>query len=293
VLASSLLALTALTIPSCVFFRSFAHVGPMVESDSTVPTGDAADADVHVDFYGGRIQIRAADGETITTLHTRDNLDEVEPRLEQRREGRHVSTRLWLDTEHNVLFRHDDDDDAVNEWTLGLGTRVPIDLDLGLAMCEGDCDLGAVALKRARVSLGLGETTLRFSRPNPIELDELHVELGAGDFAVRDLGNARCSSISIEAGVGSFDIDCHGEWTRPALLRVEAGMGTVDIRLPPELPVRVDIADVAFGDIAAPDFRQERAGDERHLYSPNWTDEGVHLSIEIEASFGSVNLVRE
>jgi hypothetical protein len=280
-----------LVAAACIHFRSMAKVGPIVERDFTVAVGDAADADVHVDFYCGRMLMRAADedsSDTLVALHARDNLEEVEPRCEERRDGRHVSARLWLDTEHNVSAG--DDDERTNSWTIALGRRLPIDLDVALAVCDGDCDLGAVALKRARVSLGAGEATLRFSRPNPVRLEELRVELGAGDFAIRQLGNARCRSIAVETGVGKFEIDCHGEWTEPALLRVETGMGSVEIRIPRDLPTRVDVGDFTFGNLAAPDFRDDGHG---RLSTSNWTEEGPRLSIEIEARFGNVKLLRE
>jgi hypothetical protein len=215
---------------------------------------------------------------------------EVEPRCEERRDGRHVSVRLWVDTERSVAIL--DEEDVTHEWALSLGRRVPIDLSLGLAACEGDVDLGGAALRRAKVTLGAGKATLRFSSRNPCELEELRLEMGAGHFIVRELGNARCRSIAIEAGAGEFEIDCRGEWSGSSVLRIEAGMGGVEIRVPRDLAVRVDATDTIFGEVSAPDFRQEDEDVERFV-SPNWDEDGPRLTIEVEASFAGVNVLRE
>jgi len=278
----------AVLAPACVI-RSLAETGPLIEREFAAPAGDAAGADLHVDFHGGRVTVASEDGDRIVALVARDNLEEVEPRCDVRRDGRHVSARLWVDTERGVLHAGKDGE-AIHEWTVTLGRRVPIDLDLAFAACEAEVDLGGVPLRRARVSLAAGAATVRFSRPAPRVLEALAIELGAGEFTVSGLGNARCRSITIDAGVGEFEIDCHGEWSESALLRIEAGFAAIDVRVPRELPVRVDARPTVFGSVIAPDFHG--AGEGRFV-SPNWSEAGPHLSIEVEARFGEVTIVRD
>jgi DUF4097 and DUF4098 domain-containing protein YvlB len=140
------------------------------------------------------------------------------------------------------------------------------------------------------VSLAAGEAELSFSAPNPVELEQLDLEIGAGQFRVSQLGNARCRSVSLEAAAGDFDIDCGGAWPEASFLRVEAGMGSIELRVPRDLAVRVDAGETVFGEVSAPDFRDE--GSNRFV-TPDLGDTPPRLTIEVEAAFGSVVLVRE
>lgn len=282
------LALLTVAAQSCGALRPGARIGALVERDFAVAAGDATEADVHVAFYGGKADVACGSDDRVVALATRDNLDEVDPRCEESRDDRHVTARLWLDTEKNLSV--DDDDDPVNEWKLALGRRVPIDLDLGLAVCKAEVDLGGVPLRRARVSMVAGESTLRFSRPLPRDVDELKIELAAGEFTVTGLGNARCRSIAVKARAGSFKIDCSGAWSGSSFLRIDAEMGGVDVVVPRDLAVSVDATATTFGNLSMPDFRSDRT---KRFTSPNWDSGDPRLTIEIDASFGSVNVIRD
>ena len=284
--ASAIAGLAAAGLAACTVLGPGPRLGATIERDFSIEAEDALDADVAVVFYGGRMRVGPGEAEQIARLVAVDNLEQVEPRCEERREGSHVAARLWLDSERRIFSG---DDARKNEWTVELGTRVPIDLDLGLAACNAEVELGGVALRRAHVSLAAGEATLRFSRPNPRELDRLELEVGAGTIHVHDLGNARCRSISVEASAGSFDLDCDGAWPESALMHIEAGMGGVQLTVPRDLSVHIDAAQTTFGEVKAPDFVDEGG----HRFRARDVPEGApELKIELEVSFGSVTIVR-
>jgi hypothetical protein len=287
--AAVLLPAVAVLATSCVLFQPGPRLGPLVEREFSVEGRGASDADVHVVFWGGKVSVASpeAAGDRIVSLLARDNLDQVEPRCDERREDRHVAARLWLDAQRGVLST---EERAENEWTLELGRVVPLDLDLGFAACEAEIDLGGAPLRRARISVAAGKATLRFSEPNPIELEQLAIEFGAGELRVEQLGNARCRSVRVEVAAGDFDLDLGGDWPESAFLRVDAGMGGIELRIPRDLAVRIDASDTMFGDVSAPDFVNE--GDRRFV-SPDLPGGIPRLTIDVEASFGSVVLVRD
>jgi hypothetical protein len=235
-----LVPLPLLLPASCFGLRSFPDTGPMVEREFSVASGDVDSADVDVGFWGGEFGVVPMSGkvmkdEPIAVLVARDNLLEFDPRCDQVREGRHVSARLWIDTDKNVVAR---DGEGENEWRVTLGRSVPLDLTLQFVAGAGEVDLGGVPLRRARVSLAAGKSTLRFSKENPETLEHLA-------FEVRELGNARARSIRVEAGAGSFLIDCGGRWRGTSLLRVDAGLCGLEIRVPADLAVKVAAVDAA------------------------------------------------
>ena len=145
-------------------------------------------------------------------------------------------------------------------------------------------------MKRARVKLAAGDVALRFSRPVAHAPESLRIEMGMGRFKVLQLGNALCRSIEIEAGAGEIEIDCRGEWTESALLRIDAAMADVSIRVPRDLAVRLDSSETVFAEVNAPDFAVDASS---HHSTPGWESATPRLMIEVEASFGNVSIVRD
>jgi len=280
------LALAAVA-PGCVF-RPRSHIGPMVEWSQQVPAGDAEAADVEITFYAGKLDLRGGDGASLLSVTSRDNIVEVEPRFEVARDGRQLSARAWVHSDARLDTW--DDEERSNEWRVLLGRKVPLALVLEVAMGEATIELGGVPLKRVEAEMGLGAGTLRFSEPNPIELERLAIELGAGSFHVEQLGNARAATTAIEVSSGEFTIDLGGEWRRPGLVRITGGMCNVEVRVPKGVALRVDARESRFADVEARGL--DERGDLRWASRQGDADE-VEVVLELDVGFGDVTIVRE
>ncbi len=285
--AAALLA-ASLVAAGCGAFRRSAHVGPLVELDTLLPSEGLLDADVELDFYAGQLDLRAAQGGPLVRVRSRDNLDEFAPRVELSRSGDRANAHVWLHGDSRLKV--DFDDEVVNEWQVELSDEVPMSLSLDVAMFDGTLDLGGLRLRRATLSMGLGEGKLLFSRPNPRTLEQLDVELGAGSFRVLQLGHARCANARFELSSGSFELDLGGDWKQPALLRVDGGMCRVKVRVPANLPLRIDGSETQLGELDVAGFREI----EPHCWvSDAWDSGRPQVVLELNVNLGSVEVVRE
>jgi hypothetical protein len=286
-LAALLAGLALAVAPGCMF-RPQSHVGPMVEITQDVPVGDAEAADVEITFFAGKLDLRGGDGASLLSVTARDNVIELEPRFEIAREGRQLSARAWVHSDARLDTW--DDEERSNEWRVLLGRKLPLLLVLEVAMGEATIDLGGVPLKRVEAEIGLGAGTLRFSAPNPIELERLAIELGAGSFHVEQLGNARAATTEIEVSSGEFTIDLGGEWRRSGLVRITGGMCGIEVRVPKGLALRVDGHESRFADVEARGLDEE--GD-LCWTSPKGDKSEVEVTLELDVDFGNVTIVRE
>ncbi|MBL8842751.1 MAG: hypothetical protein JNL90_14625 [Planctomycetes bacterium] len=285
--AAALLA-ASLVAAGCGAFRRSAHVGPLVELDTLLPSEGLHDADVELDFYAGQLDLRAAQGGPLVRVRSRDNLDEFAPRVELSRSGERANAHVWLHGDSRLKV--DFDDEVVNEWQVELSDEVPMSLSLDVAMFDGTLDLGGLRLRRATLSMGLGDGKLLFSKPNLRTLEQLDVELGAGSFRVLQLGHARCANARFELSSGSFELDLGGDWKQPALLRVDGGMCHVTVRVPADLPLRIDASETQLGDLEVAGMRETEP---RCWISDAWDSGRPQVVLELNVNLGSVEVVRE
>jgi hypothetical protein len=299
-IAPAALCAVALAGAGCSLLRPFAHVGAMEEQEFTIDREAAADASARVSFWHGSLRARPGDAARAVRLRTRDNVDALVPHADTRRSGDHVDVDFWLDSSENVMDfeswteghhgARDPEHEIVNEWDLEFGRSLPLALELDLAACEADVELGGLSLRRARLDLGGGTAIVSFAQPNPERLDRLSLAVGAGSLVTRSLGNSHARSITVDAGAGSCVLDLAGDWRADALVGIDAGACRVELRVPRDLAVRVNLRDTLLSSLDAPEFQFL----ESHSYgSPAWGKGGPAIVVEVTASLGEIRLVLE
>ncbi len=169
--------------------------------------------------------------------------------------------------------------------TIALTREVPLDLDLQFGAGEADIDLGGLSLRRVSISTGASETKVRFSARNPIAADQIRIEAGAASLEVTGLANTRAERINFQGGVGSTILDFSGEWTRSATAAVQIGVGSVVIRVPRGVGVRVSRSSFLTSFDAEGLTRQGN-----NFFSGDWETATHRLDLSVNAAFGSVRI---
>jgi hypothetical protein len=119
------------------------------------------------------------------------------------------------------------------EFDVQLGKAQPYALTIESGATDDSvCDLGGLPLTSLDVKHGAGELDIDFSAPNPVAMGRLHVAAGAAETELIRLANANAAEISIEGGAASFTLDFGGTLQRDARVKVNAGMVTVELRVP-------------------------------------------------------------
>jgi hypothetical protein len=168
---------------------------------------------------------------------------------------------------------------------LALGTEVPLDLDLKFGAAEANLDLGGMRVTNAKISTGASRTELRVSRANPALCRMLQLEVGAASFEARNLGNLNTERLSVSGGMGEVVLDFSGEWRSDMMANISMGLGSLTLRVPRGVGVRVQKS----GILASFDSQGlVKQGDQ--FYSQNWEQAAHKLTIHIDAALGSIRV---
>lgn len=122
---------------------------------------------------------------------------------------------------------------------LELGTGWPYQLVIDGGANETVADLGGIPLTKFTVHHGAGKTDVDFSKPNPAEMTALDIAAGGVAMELRSLANANFASMLVSGGASQYKLDFGGALRRDGDVRVNAGVASVEVRLPATTPARV------------------------------------------------------
>lgn len=236
------------------------------------------DLDVEIRYGAGRFKVHPVDEGLLYRMDLRYDEDTFEPRAEYDR-GR---LRLGVESIGRSLRLRDR---SAGELDLGLARGVPMNLDLEFGAVRADLELGGLSLLDLDLSTGASESTVRISEPNPVAMDHASFSVGAADFEVRDLGNLNAERIEVEAGVGSVTLWFTGDWARDARVSIDMGLGSLELRFPEGLGVRLR-KDSFLTSLDSQGL--VKRGD--WYYSLDWEDAEHKVTVDLDAAFGSVGI---
>jgi hypothetical protein len=235
--------------------------------------------DVRVEYGMGRLTVRPAASPTLYRLDVRYDEERFTPLSTFDEASR--TLRLGVRSRQGSSRAGRDGGSA----TLELTRAVPLDLKLDFGAGVADLELGGIRLQNLEISTGASETTVRFSEPNPVRADRVRVSAGAASLELIGLGNARAERVVFEGGVGSTVLDFGGQWTGSTAASVKMGMGSVTLRVPRDVGMRVNRTAVLTRFTA--EGLTERDGT---FFTPNWETAARKLAVDIEAAIGSVKI---
>lgn len=234
---------------------------------------------VEVTYGAGDLRVRPAEGGLLYRLQVRFDERQFRPVTEYDR----ASGRLRLGVEglrRNQRVRNG------GSATVELSPRVPTDLKLEFGAGEADLELGGLSLRGVDLSTGASETRVRWSGPNRVQARMVKIAAGASSIRVRGLGNARAERLRFEGGVGEATLEFDGAWERNASLDVEMGVGSMTLRFPRDLGVRIDRESSFLSSFSAGGM--VRRGNA--WYSPNWDGARHRLTVRMNAALGSTTV---
>jgi hypothetical protein len=171
---------------------------------------------------------------------------------------------------------------------LGLSSSVPLDLELELGATHARVDAGGLALNNLRIETGAADAVLDFSAPNRARMRYLDIKLGAAGFVVTNLGNANVSSIRVEGGVGSIDLDFGGAMRDDVSVEANLALGKLALHLPRDVGIRVEVQKL----LASFDHPglYKRGG---AFYSDNWDSAKIRVRVRAATVFGAIEIDRD
>ena len=258
-----------------------------MEMRSIRQVGDEKTLNVEVEFAAGEMRLFPASSGDLYNVELVYDADSFEPLREWRRENQTGFLKVGVDADHLSLNEWKDLDGAPARLELGLGTVTPTALRITVGAAESDIELGGVPLTDLTLHTGASETRLRFDYPNPARMRRMELRVGAADFEVERLGNARFDSFDFAGGVGEVTLDFSGEWEGDATARIKLTLGSLTLRIPADIGVRITRSTV-LTTFETSGFVKIDGGYE----SENWNEASEHLELHIDTKFGSVEVER-
>lgn len=242
---------------------------------------DRSPLDVQIQYGAGELRIEPAAAPMLYTMEMRYDERHFRPITTYSAADR----TLKLGTEGREQRRGNINVREGGRATIGLTREVPLDLQLQFGAGEADLDLGGVSLRRLTISTGASETKVRFSERNPIAAQQVRMEAGAASLEVTGLANTRAERFTFQGGVGSTMLDFSGQWTRSATASVQMGIGSVILRVPRGVGVRVSRS--SFLSSFDSEGLMKRGNS---FYSADWDTAAHQLDISVNAAFGSIKI---
>lgn len=245
--------------------------------------------DVKIEYAVGRFKlVPISGGELLYRLNTR--YDEEAFDLYSSYRERDNRGRLRIDLEGRGDFELNslkDYDVEAGSLELHLTDGVPISLAMELGAVEAELELGGLRLTKVDVQIGASDTRIRFSEPNREVAERCSFKVGAAAFEIESLGNSGCRALEFAGGVGAMTLDFSGRWNYDATGEIKVGLGTVEIRIPAEIGVRLE-RETFLVSLEAPGFTK---GDDVWV-SRNWAEASHRLELNLSGALGTIRVVR-
>lgn len=236
--------------------------------------------DVHVTYGAGRFRMNTLANGLLYRMQLRYDENSFQPEADFKGDR----LRLGVDAIDNSV--HLGKNHSGGEMDLALARSVPMDLDLQFGAVRADLDLGGLSLTDLQLSTGASESTVDISEPNPERMDRAKLEVGAADFEARHLGNLNADRIEVSAGVGQVTLWFNGNWQRDADVKLDMGLGSLEMRFPEGLGVSLH-KDSFLTSLDSQGL--VKRGD--RYYSLDYDTAKRKVDIDLHAAFGSVKVV--
>jgi len=240
---------------------------------------DEDEVRVSVRYGAGAFSVRSID----TGLLYRMSLEYDEERYEPVAEYEDHELDVGIESIRGGIGRRSRDGGRLD---LELARGVPMDLDLEFGAVSAEVDLGGLALTGLELSTGASESTIDVSEPSTSAMEVARFEVGAAEFTARRLGNLNASRIEVDAGVGSLTLWLDGEWQQDARLAIDMGLGSLELRVPEGLGLRLR------EDSFLTSLDSEGMVKRDDVYeSLDWSEASRKVTVDLDAAFGSVKVV--
>ncbi len=244
--------------------------------------------DVRIKYAVGRLNLEKGSDRLLYRVDTRYDEDVFNMRSEYFESDGRGSLRIEIEGFDNNFDFDDDYEYKGGSLSVGLPSNTPLAVSVKLGAAEAKLDFGGLYLEKLVYETGASDTHIRFSEPNRGTAEYCSFKAAAAAFRVDDLGNSRCERISFSGGVGELELDFSGEWNNDATADINVGLGSIEIRVPDDLGVRVEKSTFLMS-FDAPGFVEEEGG---VWLSRNWDDARHHLTITVSGALGGIKIAR-
>ncbi len=173
-----------------------------------------------------------------------------------------------------------------NKMRLAFNDSIPLSLKVNAGVGDARLSLSGIKLSRFEFESGVGGAKISAYEPNAVPCEYIRLKNGVGGFEATGLGNLNFREFEFEGGVGGANLDFSGEWKQNADIRIQVGVGGVDLRLPREIGVRVEAEKHFLSGLHLEEFDQR----DSYYYSKNYNSAQIRVSVRIDTGIGGLKI---
>lgn len=256
------------------------HAQNMRTATMSRQLSDHDEVSVSVEYGAGRFSVHTLDEDLLYRMSLTYDEDAYEPVAEYSEDRLELGVRS-IRGGLRLPGRRE-----AGELALELARGVPMRLDLEFGAVRAELDLGGLHLNALDLRTGASQSSIDVSEANVGRIATARFEVGAADFDARRLGNLNAERIEVDAGVGSLALWLDGDWQRDARLSIDMGLGTLELRVPEGLGLRLR-KDSFLASLDSEGL--VKRGDTYE--SLDWDDADRRVTVDLDAAFGSVKVV--
>jgi len=167
-----------------------------------------------------------------------------------------------------------------------LSNAVPLKLDINTGVGDARLALTGLRLSRLELQAGVGGSKITDYEPNPSPCEYIRIKNGVGSMEAVGLGYLNFREFEFEGGVGGANLDFSGSWKQDAEIRIQVGVGGVNLRMPRDLGVKVEAEKHFLSGLHLDGFEKR----DSYYYSENYDKAKVRVSVRVATGVGGFRI---
>jgi hypothetical protein len=169
---------------------------------------------------------------------------------------------------------------------VAFGNSIPLSLKINAGVGDARLSLSSLKISRLDFESGVGEAKISSYELNPISCEYIKLKNGIGRFEAVGLGYLNFRNFEFDGGVGGASLDFSGEWKQNADIRIQVGVGEVNVRMPREIGVKVDSPKNFLSGVHLDGFSKQ----DSYYYSENYDRASIRVSIRVTTGIGGLSI---
>ena len=173
-----------------------------------------------------------------------------------------------------------------NRMRLAFADSVPLRLHITTGVGDARLSLSGLQLSGLDFDTGVGSAKISTYEPNSVICDHIRLKSGVGSLDAVGLANLNFKELEFDGGVGGANLDLSGEWKQNADIRIQVGVGGVNLAVPREIGVRVEAVKHFLGGVQLEGFSQR----DSYSYSKNYDTAAIRITVQVTTGIGGLKI---
>jgi hypothetical protein len=255
----------------------------MASMNQSQPLGKEKSLDANIRFDIGSLEVTGQKASNLYSMDLEYDKASYQPEVHYDTAGEEGRFTFKLQSTHKVGLRSERRN---NRLRLNLNDSVPLKLSVNTGVGDTRLSLTGMQISRLELESGVGGSKISTYEPNPVSCDFIRIKNGVGSMDAVGLGNLNFRELEFEGGVGGANLDFTGQWKQDAAVRIQVGVGGVNVRMPSDIGVRVEAEKHFLSGLHLDGFNKR----DTYYYSENYDKAKTRITLRVATGVGGFKI---